>query len=168
MNPDSIWPGFVGGIAIGLFGLLQLRLTGRALGCSTGYGNVCALTSRARFFHTGPYADPWGWRLWFTLGLPVGGLVAALLHGKGFALTTSMGPMYEAVMPENMLARAGVLFASGAAIGYGARMAGGCTSGHSIVGMANLAPSSLLASVGFFLGGTLAVQVLFRAAGVAP
>jgi uncharacterized membrane protein YedE/YeeE len=43
-------------------------------------------------------------------------------------------------------------------------MAGGCTSGHSIVGMALMAPSSLLASVGFFVGGTIAVQALFRLA----
>lgn len=162
MDHTAIWPGFVGGLAIGLFSLLQMRLTGRALGCSTGFGNVCGFVSRTPYFHTGPYAHLVNWRLWFTLGLPLGGLAAVTLHGGGFQAAFDLGPLYESVMPAAAWAKGLVLFASGGLIGFGARMAGGCTSGHSIVGMALLAPSSLLASVGFFLGGTLAVQSLFR------
>jgi uncharacterized membrane protein YedE/YeeE len=162
MHPEAIWPGLIGGLAIGLFSLLQLLVTGRALGCSTGYGNVCGLVSRTPYFHQGPYIDTFNWRFWFTLGLPLGGLAAAVLHGDGFAATFSLGAMYESVMPSNELAKAAVLFVSGGLIGFGARMAGGCTSGHSIVGLALRAPSSLLASVGFFVGGTVAVQALFR------
>ncbi len=162
MNPDAIWPGFVGGIAVGLFGLLQLRLTGKALGCSTGFGNLCGLASRTPYFHTGPYANVLGWRLWFTLGLPLGGLLAVVLHGGTLGGGFSLGPLYDTVMPAALWARTLLLFVAGGLIGFGARMAGGCTSGHAIVGMAMLAPSSLLASVGFFLGGTLAVQALFR------
>jgi hypothetical protein len=71
MDPHAIWPGLVGGLAIGLFSLVQLRVTGRALGCSTGYGNVCGFVSRSAYFHTGPYANLLNWRLWFTLGLPL-------------------------------------------------------------------------------------------------
>lgn len=162
MHPEAIWPGLVGGLAIGLYSLLQLLVTGRALGCSTGYGNVCGLLSRTPYFHQGVYAETLNWRLWFTLGLPLGGLAAAVFHGDGFAATFSLGDMYESVMPENEGAKAAVLFVSGGLIGFGARMAGGCTSGHSIVGLALRAPSSLLASVGFFVGGTVAVQALFR------
>jgi uncharacterized membrane protein YedE/YeeE len=105
------------------------------------------------------------WRFWFTLGLPLGGLLAVILHGDGFVPTFSLGALYDTVMPASEGAKAIVLFVSGGLIGFGARMAGGCTSGHSIVGMALRAPSSLLASVGFFVGGTLAVQALFRLAG---
>jgi uncharacterized membrane protein YedE/YeeE len=47
-------------------------------------------------------------------------------------------------------------------IGFGARMAGGCQSGHSINGLSVLNPPSLLASAGFFVGGIVAVQILFR------
>lgn len=162
MHPDAIWPGLVGGLAIGLYSLVQLVVTGRALGCSTGYGNLCGLVVRTAYFHRGPYEDTLNWRFWFTLGLPVGGLMAAVLHGDGFNPTFSLGPMYDAVMPEGPLGKSAVLFASGGLIGFGARMAGGCTSGHSIVGMALRAPASLLASVGFFVGGTVAVQALFR------
>jgi uncharacterized membrane protein YedE/YeeE len=164
MDPHAIWPGLVGGLAIGLFSLVQLRVTGRALGCSTGYGNVCGFVSRSPYFHTGPYANLLNWRLWFTLGLPLGGLLAVTLHGGGFQPNFDLGEMYSSVMPEAGWARALILFASGGLIGFGSRMAGGCTSGHSIVGMALMAPSSLLASVGFFVGGTIAVQALFRLA----
>lgn len=164
MPTEALWSGLVGGIAIGLYSLFQLRLTGQALGCSTGYGNVCGLVSRTPYFRTGTYAERMNWRLWFTLGLPLGGLLAVLLHGEGPHLTFDLGAMYERVMPAAPAAKGAVLFVSGAAIGFGARLAGGCTSGHSIVGMALGAPSSLLASVGFFAGGTLAVQCLFRLA----
>ncbi len=167
MHADSIWPGLVGGLAIGVYSLVQLLVTGRALGCSTGYGNLCAIVSKAPYFHQGPYADVLNWRFWFTMGLPLGGLLAAVFHGTGFAPTLSLGPLYDAVMPANDVAKAFVLFLSGGLIGFGARMAGGCTSGHSIVGLALRAPSSLLASVGFFVGGTVAVQALFRLAGPA-
>ena len=111
MHPDAIWPGLVGGLAIGLFSLFQLRLTGRALGCSTGYGNLCSFVSRTQFFHTGTYADRFNWRLWFTLGLPAGGLLAVLLHGDGFVPSVDLGPLYESVMPAAGWARALVLFA---------------------------------------------------------
>ena len=162
MDASAIWPGFIGGLAVGLFSLLHLWLTGRQLGCSTGYGNVCGFVSRTPYFHSGPYRELTNWRLWFTVGLPVGGLVAVSLHGSGFSPSFDLGPLYESVMPSADWAKGLVLFASGGLIGFGARLAGGCTSGHSIVGVALLAPSSLLASVGFFVGGTLAVQSIFR------
>ncbi len=163
MDEVTVWAGWVGGLGIGLYLLVQWWMSGQALGASTGYGNVCALGSSAPFFRTGSYADPRNWRLWFTLGIPIGGVVAVLTSPEAsLGLTTSMGAMYEQVMPSSLWLRAPVLVGGGIAIGYGSRMAGGCTSGHSISGLAMLNPPSLLASVGFFLGGIVSVQILFR------
>ena len=53
-----------------------------------------------------------------------------------------------------------VLLGGGFLVGFGARWAGGCTSGHGITGLASLQPASLLAIVGFFLGGLLTIPVL--------
>jgi uncharacterized membrane protein YedE/YeeE len=47
-------------------------------------------------------------------------------------------------------------------IGFGARLAGGCTSGHAIAGMSKLNATSLLAAMGFFAGGIVMVQMLFK------
>lgn len=155
-----IWSGFAGGAAIGLYMLLQYVLTGKALGVSTGYGNVCGMVSKTKFFHTGKFKELNNWRLWFLIGLPLGGLIALLTSGGSFEPTLSMG-LYDTVMPSASWARGLVLLGGGVLIGLGARMAGGCTSGHTIAGISMLNPPSVLASVGFFVGGVVAVQLLF-------
>ena len=165
MTEVTVWSAWIGGIAIGLYGLLQLALSGQALGVSTGYGNVCALTSRRPFFRQGPYADRNSWRLWFMLGIPLGALIAALSSPGPWVASFSLGPLYDRVLPAALWAKGIVLLAGGVLMGLGARMAGGCTSGHSIAGIALLNWPSLLASAGFFAGGILAVQLLFRVLG---
>jgi hypothetical protein len=54
-----------------------------------------------------------------------------------------------------------ILLIGGLLIGFGARYAGGCTSGHAISGLSNLQMPSLIAVVGFFAGGLFMVHVLF-------
>jgi uncharacterized membrane protein YedE/YeeE len=46
-------------------------------------------------------------------------------------------------------------------VGFGARYAGGCTSGHAISGISDLQPASLLAVVGFFIGGLAMTHLIF-------
>ena len=163
MTEVVVWSGWVGGLAIGAYTLLQFLLSGKALGASTGYGNVCALVSRRPFFRSGEYEDALNWRMWFTLGIPLGGLVALLSSpGASFAPSFEMGALYDRVLPSALWAKGLVLMLGGVLIGYGARLAGGCTSGHSIVGMSLLNPPSIVASIGFFVGGIAAVQLLFH------
>ena len=162
----TVWAGWVGGIAIGGFFLAQLWLTGKPLGVSTGYGNLCALASRAPFFTQGPYAKPVNWRLWFLVGLPLGGVVAVFTSPNAtWSATLSMGALYDGVLPAAAWAKGLVLLAGGFMIGLGARMAGGCNSGHSISGMSLLNPPSFAASACFFVGGIASVQILFRLMG---
>jgi len=49
----------------------------------------------------------------------------------------------------------------GLLVGFGARYAGGCTSGHAISGLSNLQLPSLMAVIGFFIGGLLMVHLIF-------
>jgi uncharacterized membrane protein YedE/YeeE len=160
-----VWPGWIAGALIGGYLALQYVLTGKALGCSSGYGNLCGLVTRTPYFRRGEFGRADDWRLWFAVGLPLGGLIAALSSGVVPAPSFDMGPMYEAMLPAAGSSRALFLVGGGMLIGLGARMAGGCQSGHTINGLALLNPPSLLASVGFFAGGLVAVQVLFRLAG---
>jgi uncharacterized membrane protein YedE/YeeE len=157
-----VWSGWVGGVAVGFYAIFQWLISGNALGVSTGFGNVCGYFSRASFFHEGEYATTNNWRLWFLIGLPLGGLLAALTSPGEIIASFSLGEMYDSVLPQALWAKALVLIFGGLLIGYGARAAGGCTSGHSIAGLAMLNPPSVLASAGFFVGGILMVQSLFR------
>ncbi|MFT7581124.1 MAG: putative membrane protein YedE/YeeE [Myxococcota bacterium] len=161
MGDVIVWAGWVAGIAIGLYMLLQYWLAGEALGASTGFGNVCALGSKQPFFQTKKYADPVNWRLLFLIGIPLGGLIGLLTSGGSFVPNIDLG-LYDAIYPSSVWGKGLILTGGGVMVGYGARMAGGCTSGHSITGMAMLNPPSLLASVGFFVGGIIVVQIMFR------
>jgi uncharacterized membrane protein YedE/YeeE len=98
----------------------------------------------------------------FMIGIVLGGAAAALLSG-GLSLTFSTG-LYDLVA-SSILAKALLFTLGGVLIGYGARVAGGCTSGHSIVGIAQLAPSSLIATLGFMLTGFAVTNLLMRALG---
>ncbi|MDM7323243.1 MAG: YeeE/YedE thiosulfate transporter family protein, partial [Gammaproteobacteria bacterium] len=151
------------GTAIGLNEPLQHALTGRPLGCSSPLGQACATVSRLPFFQR-EFAANESWRLWFIVGLPFGGLFAALSAGQvGWVL--DMGTAYEAMLPKALWLKALVLFTGGVLMGLGARLAGGCTSGHTIVGVALLNPPSVLASILFFVGGLAMVQALWRLTG---
>ena len=63
---------------------------------------------------------------------------------------------------ESMLSFKGVLilFGGGLLVGFGARYAGGCTSGHAITGLSNLELPSLIAVMGFFIGGLIMTWLL--------
>ncbi len=162
MTEVIVWSGAFGGLAVGIYALFQFFVTGKILGVSSGYGNICGYLSRTSFFHEGPWKSLNNWRLWFLIGLPLGGLLAALTSPGEIALSFSLGSLYDSVIPSQLWIRGLILAGGGVMIGYGSRMAGGCTSGHSIGGIALLNPPSVVASIGFFIGGIAAVQLLFR------
>jgi uncharacterized membrane protein YedE/YeeE len=153
------WPWWVAGPALGLVVTVVAWVAGKALGVSTGYGSVCALGSRAAFFRAREYGERW--RLAFVAGLPLGGAAAALLGGAA----PTLGYGHLDVLTGSLAGTAGVLFAGGILVGAGARWANGCPSGHSIVGIAQGAVSSVVATVGFMLGGVVVFHVLWALAG---
>lgn len=160
----TVWNGFVGGAAIGAFVGLLLLVTGKVLGVSSAYGEACGILGSGYFKDL---ARGYGkaWRLFFVAGLPIGGAIAVLSSGVAWSPSWAMGPLYESVLPSDPALRTAVLVSGGAMIGYGARMAGGCQSGHAIAGIALLNPPSILAGACFFVGGIVSVQALFAAFG---
>lgn len=88
----------------------------------------------------------------FFLGLVLGGTLATL----PFALaptTILRSEGFSALSRETPALAWGLLFTGGAFVGFGTRMAGGCTSGHGLCGTSRLQPGSLLATVAFFITG---------------
>ncbi|MCG8608720.1 YeeE/YedE family protein [bacterium] len=162
MTEVIVWTGWLGGIAVGSYALFQFLLTGNSLGVSSGYANICGFVSNASFFRDSDLGPPNSWRLWFIIGLPLGGFLAAATSPGPIIPSFSLGQLYDSVIPNNLWARGLVLMLGGAMIGFGARMAGGCTSGHAIAGMSKLNAPSMLAAMGFFLGGIIMVQMLFN------
>lgn len=149
------WPFWAGGAAIGGFVLLFLRGTGQALGVSTGFVDACAAPFDGNARRS--------WRLPFLFGIVGGGLLAALAAGS-FAPTFAMG-LFDTVVSASLPVKALVFGLGGVLVGFGARLAGGCTSGHGIVGMALRAPSSLLATAAFMVAGFAVTNLLLRVLG---
>lgn len=148
------WPFWIAGMALGAFVPLFAWGSGKLLGISSGYAEACALHKPAGSER---------WKLWFALGLPLGGLVAALVRG-GPELASTSATLLENFQVSGS-AQYALLALGGALVGYGARTAGGCTSGHSIVGIALGAKSSLVATIGFMIGGFAATWILVALAG---
>lgn len=149
------WPFWAGGAAIGAFVLLFLYSTGKALGVSTGYSDACAAPFDVSVRRS--------WRLPFLVGIVGGGGLATVLAG-GFAPTSAMG-MFDALLTSSLPIKALVFTGGGVMLGFGARLAGGCTSGHGIVGMAQLARSSLVATAVFMVTGVAVTHLMFAVVG---
>lgn len=142
------WPAWVGGLAIGGFVLAFLLVDNKLLGVSTGCAELC----RPR--------DAAVWRSWrppFLLGIVIGGVIAAVLGGARPSLAMGALDAMVAAVPAVKLP---LLVGAGVLIGYGARRAGGCTSGHAIVGVAQGARSSLIAAALFMVSGFVTTQIL--------
>lgn len=166
MLESYIWVGWQAGIAIGFFVVLHFWLTGRSLGCSSAYGHACGRLTGHSYFKLGTYSRSNDWRLWFLLGTPLGGLLAVMTTPADWQATLSLGAFYDSVLPQSTWAKGLILTLGGFLIGLGARMADGCTSGHTISGISLLAPASLLASALFFVGGLVTVQFMARLGGL--
>lgn len=90
------------------------------------------------------------WRVLFVVGLLLGGLAVALLWPAAIGT------------PTRSLVW---LAAGGLLVGFGARISGGCTSGHGVCGLSHLSKRSLGATLSFMIAGGLAVIVLQHGAG---
>jgi uncharacterized membrane protein YedE/YeeE len=99
-----------------------------------------------------------GFRSFLLLGFVVGGVAFALLSGR-FHLTLSYGSL-DRPFAGAPAAELGVLMASGVLMGFGARWAGGCTSGHGMCGVSLGSPASFVASATFVATGVVVAHLL--------
>jgi len=139
------WPWWFSGILVGLTVPLLYLLSGNWFGISTSLqeiGALCLPKSKLAYFAKFDRKANF-WVIWFIVGLGIGGFVA-----------THYLSAVPIEWPESF-AQYGYLqlFLGGILVGFGARYANGCTSGHAITGIANLNWPSLVATIFFFVGG---------------
>lgn len=173
------WPWYVSGAAIGATMLTMLFL-GRRFGLSTNLKTLCALGGVGRVSRY--FADGWRphvWNLVFAFGALLGGSLTALLGAKERVIAISDGTIARldelgisrnaGLMPDSLFGPQAfsnpwawaLWIVGGFLVGFGARWANGCTSGHGISGLSALQRGSLLALLGFFGGGLLATHLLY-------
>ena len=174
------WPWYVSGPLIALVMFLLLMM-GKRFGMSSNLETMCAICGagkKSEYFNFDWRANRWN--LLVILGAAFGGFIGAHFLSESEAVAISSETVEslenlgfesagEAYLPERLfslgaLTEPGSLFLllmGGLLIGFGARYAGGCTSGHAISGLSNLQLPSLIAVVGFFIGGLVMVHLIF-------
>ena len=148
------------GAGISAVTLVLLYVGNRRLGVSTGFENVCSLVVHAPYFNRAAIAGSNGWRLPLLGGLVIGGFVSAILGG-GWELTWALG-IFDAEFGWGNAGKLVWMFGGGLLVGFGTRLAGGCTSGHGIFGLSNLELPSLVSTVSFMGAGVVTTNIIYR------
>ncbi len=172
------WHWSVAGVIIGLTVPILLVLGNKKFGISSSLRHVCAMCIPANipFFRYEWRKEMWN--LFFVAGVVIGGFIAEnfLENTTVIAITEStkqtlMGygvTDFSSLMPsdifgvQNIFTLQGLIFFifGGFLVGFGTRYAGGCTSGHAIMGLSNLQIPSLIATISFMIGGFFSANVL--------
>jgi hypothetical protein len=154
------WPWAAAGAAIGAITLLLLWVGNQRLGISTGFENLCALVMKPPYLRRGEVAGSRRWRLPFLGGLVLGGFLSALTSG-GWTPFWDLG-LFDAAIGWGPAGKLAWMFAGGLLIGFGTRMAGGCTSGHGIFGISNLERASVESTLCFLAAGIATSTLVYR------
>ncbi|MFN5043651.1 MAG: YeeE/YedE family protein [Bacteroidota bacterium] len=172
------WPWYVAGPLIGLTVPLLLILGNRTFGISSSLRHICAacLPANIPFFKYDWKKE--SWNLFFVAGVLVGGFIAfnylsnnapmevnpkLAQEMAGYGITN-----YEGLIPKELFNWPALLtlkgfilmILGGFLVGFGTRYAGGCTSGHSIMGLSNLQWPSLVATCCFMAGGFIMANLI--------
>jgi uncharacterized membrane protein YedE/YeeE len=167
---SKAWSPYVAGVVIGLLQIPTFLLMNTALGASSSYVTVGAHI--ASFFdgRVGEIkylaSHLWGAKNWWQVAVVVGIAAGAFISMKlSGARRQAISPVWaRATGTSTLMTRAPLAFVAGFIMLFGARIAGGCTSGHGISGMAQLSVGSTLAVAAMFAGGILTAALLMRRA----
>lgn len=172
------WAWYVAGPLVGLTVPLLLIVGNKSFGISSTLRHICAscMPANIPFFKYDWKKE--AWNLFFVLGIFIGGVIAINLLSN--PVTMEVNPKlatelagygianYNNLVPEELMnwqslftLRGFILMVVGGfLVGFGTRYAGGCTSGHAIMGLSNLQLPSLIATICFMIGGFIMANLI--------
>lgn len=174
------WPWYVAGPIIGLTVPLLLLAGGKMFGVSANLRHVCAACGIGNIeFFNYDWKESGRWNLTFLAGTVLGGFLGGYIFADPNPIALSQSTIsdlqqlgirdFQGLVPSdlfqwNVLGSVTgwiVLVLGGFLVGFGARYAGGCTSGHAISGLSDLQLASLIAVIGFFIGGLVMTYLIY-------
>ncbi|MEX0715240.1 MAG: YeeE/YedE thiosulfate transporter family protein [Planctomycetaceae bacterium] len=166
--PEPAWSPYLVGALIGVLMMITLIVSKKPIGASSAYSELAGIIGRiiaprhiASLKYYQEHKPAIGWSLLFVVGIIGGGFIAATTGGEitGYYLQEMWVARFGS---DSHLLRTVTVFVGGAVMAYGARMAGGCTSGHGISGTLQLAVGSWIAVICFFVGGIATAMLMYR------
>lgn len=165
--PGPAWSPYLVGALLGVLSWLTFYFSDKPIGASSFYATVAGMLGKlfarkrteslAYYKSNPPVVD---WEFAFVLAT-MGGAFLAAFSGNELTLR-ALPPFWEARFGEGTLGlRAVVATSGGALMAFGARLAGGCTSGHGISGTLQMNVGSWIALICFFIGGVAVAMPLF-------
>ncbi|MFW6313788.1 MAG: YeeE/YedE thiosulfate transporter family protein [Spirochaetota bacterium] len=160
------WSPYLAGVIIGLLQVPAFLIIGSALGASSSYVSVSAYTMRLidpmiteiGYFEKYMTSMKYVWQTSMVVAIGVGALISSRLSRSQ---RPPYAPAWRALAGVTLPQRLGMAFLGGYILLFGARWAGGCTSGHGISGIGQLAVGSMVVVLFMFVGG-MAVANLMR------
>ncbi len=172
------WPWYIAGPLIGLTVPILLIIGNKSFGISSSLRHICAafIPANIKFFQYDWKKE--AWNLFFVAGIFFGGIIASNLlsnhepikvNPKLIAELSSYGiHNYNSLIPSDLFNWSALLtfkgffmmVIGGFLVGFGTRYAGGCTSGHAIMGLSTLQWPSLIATCCFMLGGFIMANLI--------
>ena len=174
------WPWYIGGPVIGVL-YLVLHVFGKRFGISSTLRTTCSILGAGKLSSFFDY--DWrkeSWNLFFIAGSVLGAFITVSffvtdlsvdvssstsesLRGMNItSYTLTMVPLEVFSFTDVTYKKVVVWVLGGFLVGFGTRYAGGCTSGHAISGLSNLQLPSLVAVIGFFIGGLLMTHLILH------
>lgn len=172
------WPWWSSGASIAFIMVLLLYF-GKSFGVSSNLRTICTIAGagkRLKFFDFDWRKQVWN--LLFIFGAVLGGLISSTLLQNDAPLQLSAATVADLntigiafdgdLNPSTLFSLDAILtlkgllllLGGGVLVGFGARYAGGCTSGHAISGLTNMQVPSLVAVIGFFIGGLVMTHLI--------
>jgi uncharacterized membrane protein YedE/YeeE len=167
---EVTWSPYVVGIAIGVLSWLSFLILRKPLSCSTSFASTSGMIERLfrgkkveqkAYYQKVKLTIDWQWM--FVLGIVFGSLVSALLSGDFKLIWTP--ELWSSSFGDTPIFRVFIAMIGGIFLGFGARWADGCTSGHGISGTLQLTISSWISAIFFFIGGIITALLVFRVLG---
>ena len=162
---------YIAGVLVGILLVLSVIVAGKYLGASTTFARGASVIektlgidySKFEYFTTkkgkyGPDSLP-NWQLMYVIGIAIGAFIASILSGD--FKVQSVPDMWKDKFGSSSVKRGIVAFTGGAIGLIGARLAGGCPTGHGLSGLSQLAVSGYIALAFFVIGGAITAKLLY-------
>jgi uncharacterized membrane protein YedE/YeeE len=164
---DTYWSPYAVGIGIGILSWLSFLISGKPIATSTTFARTGGMieelitgekSKQRPYYKKIKLQINWQWML--VLGVVIGSFLSAIISGD-LQANAWVPSLWASAFGDSTVLRVLVALVGGIILGFGARFADGCTSGHGISGTLQLAVSSWVSAIFFFVGGILTAHIIY-------